>query len=107
MGSIVIYDNARGDTRVKNNIAVRGNFIARYDKQKEDTSLKYVEAGVSIFRKQLLNLIEADRFVSLENDIFPILIKNKELTGYRSKKRFYDIGTFERLSSFKHFEFEP
>lgn len=104
-GSVVIYDNTAGDTNVKNNITIDGNLITIYDKNKEDARLKYVEAGVSIFRKQLLNLIEGNRFVSLENDIFPVLIENKELTGYQSRTRFYDIGTFDRLNLFQSFEF--
>lgn len=105
-GSIVIYDNAMGDTDVKNNIAIEGGLIIRYDKNKEDSSLKYVEAGASIFRKDLLALIGKNRFVSLENEIFPILIKNKELTVYKSKTRFCDIGTFERLDYFKSSRFK-
>ena len=104
IGSIVIYDNAHGDTKVKNNIAMEGNFITKYDKRKEDANLKYVEAGASIFKKELLNLIEESQFVSLENDIFPVLIKNKELTGYPSSVGFCDIGTFERLNLFKGFK---
>ena len=103
-GSIVIYDNAMGDAGVKNNIAIEGNLIIEYDKSKDDPCLKYVEAGASIFRKRLLNLIEGNRFVSLENDIFPILIENKELTAYQSKLRFYDIGTFDRLNNFGNYK---
>ena len=107
MGSIVIYNNTMGDTDVKNNIAINGDRIIRYDKNKDDPFLKYVEAGVSIFRKQLLDLIEANQLVSLENDIFPILIKNKALTGYQSPVKFCDIGTFDRLNLFQNFGFKP
>lgn len=103
-GSIVIYDNTKGDSDVKNNIAIKDGLITGYDKNKEDSCLKYVEAGASIFRRKLLSLIPENRFVSLENEIFPILIKNKELTGYKSKTRFYDIGTLGRLDYFKGFK---
>lgn len=103
-GSVVIYDNTMGDTNVKNNITIDGNLITIYDKNKKDARLKYVEAGVSIFRKRLLNLIDGNRFVSLENDIFPVLINQHELTGYKSKTRFYDIGTLDRLNLFQGFK---
>lgn len=103
-GSIVIYDNAMGDSDVKNNIAIEDDIITRYDKDKWDSSLKYVEAGASIFKREILSLVPDKKFVSLENEIFPILIKNKELTGYKSKTRFYDIGTLERLNYFRGFE---
>jgi len=107
IGALVIYDNAHGDTRVKNNIAIEGDLIIKYDKVNEDKSLKYVEAGASIFRRQVLGIIDDNRFVSLENDIFPLLIKNKELTGYQSKSRFYDIGACDRLSCFENSKFKP
>lgn len=100
-GSIVIYDNTMCDTNVKSNVAIEGNLITRYDKLKQDASLKYVEAGVSIFKKRVLGLIEENRHVSLENDIFPMLIKNKDLAGYQAKVRFCDIGTFQGLEYFK------
>lgn len=100
-GAIVVYDNKTGDTGVRNNIAIEGNSVISYAKGKEDPCLKYVEAGVSIFNKRLLDLIDKNRAVSLENDIFPILIKNRELAGYQSKTMFYDIGTFDRLSLFQ------
>lgn len=104
IGSIVIYDNAMGNSDVKSNISVKTGFITRYDKNAEDPSLNYVEAGASIFKRELLALIPENRFVSLENEIFPVLIKNKELTGYKSKMRFYDIGTLDRLNYFKGFK---
>lgn len=100
LGSIVIYDNLLGDTNVKNNIAIKGDLITRYDKINTDSSLKYVEAGVSIFKKELLDLIVEHRVVSLENDIFSGLITNRKLSGYKSKTRFFDIGTLDRLNYF-------
>ena len=100
----MIYDNAMGNSDVKSNISVKTGFITRYDKNAEDPSLNYVEAGASIFKRELLALIPENRFVSLENEIFPVLIKNKELTGYKSKMRFYDIGTLDRLNYFKGFK---
>lgn len=106
IGSVVIYDNAMGDTEVKNNVAVEGDLIIRYEKHKDDPSLRYVEAGVSMFKKGLLEAIEPGRPVSLENDIFPLLVKNRELTGYKSKAGFCDIGTPERLSRFKELGLE-
>lgn len=100
-GAIVIYDNKNSNTGVKNNIAVDGDMVIKYDKNKGDPCLRYVEAGVSIFKKSLLDFIDRDRVASLENDIFPILIEKGELAGYKSKTRFYDIGTFDRLKIFQ------
>ena len=104
IGAIAIYDNSKGDTSVKNNIAIMEDSIIKYDKNKEDACLKYVEAGAAVFNKRMLNFIEENKCISLENDIFPLLIRSKELSGYKSQQRFYDIGTFDRLSIFQNFK---
>lgn len=101
VGAVAIYNNASGDTGVKNNIALEGDIVTGYYKDKDEPSLKYVEAGASIFRKDVLRLMRKNSFMSLENEIFPLLIKDKELRGYKSERRFYDIGTLQRLEYFK------
>ena len=103
IGSIIIYDNTMDNTEVRNNIAMESNLITKYAKNSEDVSLRYVEAGVSAFNKNLLSFIEPGKAVSLESDILPMLIKEKELAGYQSKQRFYDIGTVDRLNLFRDF----
>jgi NDP-sugar pyrophosphorylase family protein len=40
--------------------------------------------------------------VSLEQEIFPKLIASRELLGFVTKQRFYDIGTPERLERIAH-----
>ena len=53
-----------------------------------------------MFKRDILNLIPANQRISLEEDIFPILIQKKELIAYPTNQRFYDIGTFERIKIF-------
>lgn len=97
-GVVVVYDN-RDDTTVRNNIALEPDgSVCRYAKDAApDASLKYVDAGVLAFRKTLLSWIPARGKVSLEKEVFPELIAQRELRAYVTRQRFYDIGTPERL----------
>ncbi|MFC1511177.1 NDP-sugar synthase [Candidatus Margulisiibacteriota bacterium] len=62
---------------------------------------KYVDAGVQVFSKSVLDLIPDRAFVSLEVDIFPELIARNDLTAYVTDQRYYDLGTPERLEFIK------
>lgn len=103
-GLVVVYDNSLADTSVRNNIALDDDgFVVRYDKEAQGGSqLAYVEAGVLAFRRSILELIPAG-VVSLEKEIYPKLIARRQLTAYRTRQRFYDIGTPERLRSIEAF----
>lgn len=96
-GMLVVYNN-KHLTDVPNNVSIdENNIVTKYIKNTKDQSLKFVEAGVMAFRKEILNLIEPNKFVSLEEDIFPILIQQGQLSAYVTNKKFYDIGTPSRL----------
>jgi NDP-sugar pyrophosphorylase family protein len=94
---MVVYDNSLGDTSVRNNVAVGGSLVSRYDKASDDAELRYVEAGVLAFERSLVERIPARGVVSLEQDIFPVLIAEKQMAAYITTQRFYDIGTPARL----------
>ncbi|MEO8593022.1 MAG: sugar phosphate nucleotidyltransferase [Candidatus Solibacter sp.] len=98
VGLVTVFDGRLGDTRVRNNIALDAEgFVARYDKRDtDDPSLQYVEAGVLAFHRDLLPLIP-EGVVSLEQQIYPLLISRRQLAAYPTTQRFYDIGTPERL----------
>lgn len=96
-GLVVCYDNSLGID--KNNVCLESDGrISSYNKRDPDINANYVEAGVSILRKEILQLIPVLRtVVSLEEEIFPALIKAGQLNGYPTSQRYYDIGTPERL----------
>jgi NDP-sugar pyrophosphorylase family protein len=60
-----------------------------------------VDAGVMALKREVLDLIKPDRFVSLEEDIYPVLIRQGQLAAFITKERFYDIGTQARLRRIK------
>ena len=104
LGVVVVYDNALGDTAVRNNIALDASgLVSRYSKERvDDPNLTHVEAGVLSLRRAVVDLIPSSGKVSLETEIFPLLIARQELVAFVTRQRFYDIGTPDRLATFEH-----
>jgi mannose-1-phosphate guanylyltransferase len=104
IGMVVVYDNRLADTSVHNNVAVDGEgLVLRYEKEaREDSDLAFVEAGILAFRRSVVDMIP-EGVVSLEQQIFPELIAERQLRAYSTSQRFYDIGTPERLRVFEKY----
>ncbi len=98
-GAMAVYDNALEDTDVNNNIALdKDGYVIRYDKQAaDDPQLTHVEAGVLAFDRSILQRLPAAGKISLEQQIFPQLIADRQLIAFPTRQRFYDIGTPDRL----------
>lgn len=104
IGAMVVYDNKYGDTTVPCNISIDKNMLVRkYEKNSADKNLHLVEAGVLAFNKTLLNFIPDKKIVSLEEEILPILIKQREIMGFVTSQKFYDIGLPNRLREFEEY----
>jgi NDP-sugar pyrophosphorylase family protein len=100
---MVVYDNQE-DTGVKNNVALDNDLmVVRYDKESSTSSLKYVEAGALVFRRETLSLIKEKDPVSLEKGLYPALIQQREMAAYVTQQRFYDIGTPKQQRVFAEF----
>jgi len=102
LGVILVYRDPAGDTTVHPNVALdRSGLVTRYDKTAAGAGLEYVEAGVSCFRRDVLDLLPDSGPdsppVSFEQCVFPLLIERRQLAGLPTWQRFYDIGTPERL----------
>jgi NDP-sugar pyrophosphorylase family protein len=100
-GLLVVYDNrervAPGNVRLDD-----GELVAEYRKH-ADAKGGYVDAGVQVFKKMILDLIPDGRVVSLEQEVFPKLIAERRLGAYPTSTRYYDIGTPERLAGFERY----
>jgi len=94
MGLMVVYKNY--NRLDYSNIKVRGKYITNYYTDKNKRRLVYIDYGLSIFRKSVLDLIPSNKKESL-NKIFIKLIKQKELLAYRTNQRFYEIGSRKGL----------
>ncbi len=105
-GSLVVYDNRRGDTSVRNNVAIDANgYVARYAKDDPVAAgLTHVDAGVAAFVKPALHLLEdAGERPSLEAGLYTRLIERRSLLAHETAQRFYDIGTPERLQAIEEY----
>jgi len=61
-----------------------------------ETKSKWINAGVYIFNKKILNFIPYGKNYSLERSVFPeILSKGKTMIGFKSDAYWIDIGTME------------
>ncbi len=62
---------------------------------------KIMNAGVYLFNKKIFNFIKK-KFVSLENEVLPELIKRRKLCGQISKGKFIDIGILKNYNIAKN-----
>jgi len=98
LGVMVVFKNR--SKIIPNNVKINKNNQIIFYNKKGDRRANGIDAGVQIFKKKILSLIKANEKVSLEEDIFPMLIKRQELIAYPIKQRFYDIGTLKGLKIF-------
>jgi NDP-sugar pyrophosphorylase family protein len=97
-GTIVTFTNEI--KIVRNNVEIDGkNQVISYNKQQE-CKANCVDAGVLVFKKDIVNLMPDGQKFSLEESVYPQLIAQKQFMAYPTSQRFYDIGTFERLQKF-------
>jgi NDP-sugar pyrophosphorylase family protein len=71
-------------------------FIHAYDKRNPE-GLNGVDAGVSVYRREVLATAPAGRPFSFEEELLPHLIARRGLRGFLTRERFYDMGTPENL----------
>lgn len=86
-------DNPGGNIEVD-----RDGFVTCYGKQ-----LTFVNSGFALYNRRLLDYIPSGNKVSLEDEVFPVLIKNKQLKADIITKPFYDMGTFPMLAKTEEF----
>ncbi len=84
------------------NTVVEENLVKRYSKKEKTRGMVHIDYGVNLFRKEVLDLIPANEFHSLE-DLFPRLIDSGQLLAYEIAERFYEIGSTQGLEEFRHF----
>ena len=94
-GSITLVKNDfYKSNRKLSTLALRENKIIYQDKS------NFMNGGIYFFKKKIFKLIK-NKNTSLENDILPNLIKNKKISGIKTKNFFLDIGTPENFKKAK------
>ena len=66
-------------------------FIEKPKEYKNDQE-HCINGGMYIFKREILNYVEL-REMSIEKEVFPIIVKNKQMKIYRHKGIWADIGT--------------
>lgn len=95
-----VYKNY--DRYERSNTVIKGGLVKKFSKKEEAKDMVYIEYGANIFRKEALELIPESLPYSLE-ELFPELIRRKELLAYEVRERFYQIGSPEGLEEFKRY----
>ncbi|MBI2069792.1 MAG: nucleotidyltransferase family protein [Elusimicrobia bacterium] len=102
-GLLSIYDAGKENLGTPGNIELNGQGrILAYSKKRSQPA-PFVDAGASCWRRQIIDLIPPGKPVSLEEDIYPGLIREGTLAVYKAEARFYDIGTPERVEAFEQY----
>jgi len=97
LGLMVVYKNR--DRYERSNVVVRGHFVAAYDKHHRLPEMEYIDFGVSILRKEALRHVRPGQTSALE-ELHADLITQHQLLAYKTRRRFYEIGSPQGLSEF-------
>ena len=63
-------------------------------KEKEDVHIPgWINAGLCYLNNDIFKYIPKDKFVSLEREVFPILVREKNLKMVKNDGYWYDVGT--------------
>lgn len=69
-------------------------FVEKPDKEKATSNL--ISSGFYLFEPDVLKVVEGKTKFMIEKEIFPALVKEKELAYYKINTPWFDIGTPER-----------
>lgn len=94
MGMMTVYKN--NSKYVSNNTAIKNKLVTKYDKS-NSIEFEYVDYGISIFRKKVLDFFPREKNLDL-TILNQKLIFMNELAAYEVYQKFYEIGTFEGIA---------
>lgn len=93
--TVTVYSNKKGITK-SNMFVEKDGYITIYDKSRTNQNVNGVDAGYFIVKKKIIDLMPIDDF-SFEKVIFPILIEQRQFSGYLTDQRYYSIGSLDRI----------
>ena len=97
---MVVYKNH--DKYDKSNVVVKNGMVKKYDKKHKTKDMIYIDYGVSILRKKVLDMIPRNEVYSLE-ELVPALINQNEMLAFETRERFFEIGSYRGLEEFKKY----
>lgn len=94
-----LYDNS--------NLNVQDGLVSAYDKANPDGKLVYIDAGLSLLKKEWLTQIPSHRPSSLE-ELYRKIIDSRKMLAYQTEQRFYEIGSPRGLRELRELmEYRP
>lgn len=97
---MTVYENKNNFDR--SNVIYRNGMIENYQKIHVTQDMNYIDYGLSILNK--------NQFISRKNkicfdlsEVYRELVVKKELAGYVTSQRFYEIGSFKGLAETEDF----
>ena len=97
LGLLVAYENP--DRALENNLALGSDRLVTAYHRHNPAGLTHVDAGLGVFSKRVLQFIPSALRVSLEEEVYPMLIHRNQLAGFSTPQRFYDMGSFAGLEA--------
>ena len=94
-GLMTVY---RNDGRLApSNVLFDSKQILAYDKARPTAEMHHIDYGLSVLRADVFDGVPVDRPTDLA-EIFAALIHRRELAGFESPERFYEIGSPEGIA---------
>ena len=95
---MAVYRNEnRFDT---SDVIVENQLVTVYDKTHPRPDMVYINAGLSVMRKDAMVLIPPGKSVSVQQ-FFAEFLDKQQLLAFEVSQRFYEIGSFSGLSDFQ------
>lgn len=95
----VIKNNNKWD---KSNVVFDGDNIIKYDKNNITSEMEFIDYGLGVFNRKYFEELRENEIFDLAN-LYEHLVEQKEILGYETEKRFYEIGSFNGIEEFKKF----
>lgn len=86
----------------KSNVVARDGRVVAYDRHRKSPSMEFIDYGMQLFKKEVLDLIPEDRFVDLDV-VYRRLIAEDRLAAFEVNETFYEIGSIGGLARFKEY----
>jgi NDP-sugar pyrophosphorylase family protein len=93
LGLMTVIRNA--DRWDRSNAVFQEGRLTCYDKQNRSASMRYIDYGVQLLRREAFDTVRAGRFDL--SDLYRDLVARNEMIGYEVFNRFYEIGTPQSL----------
>ncbi len=80
-------------------VELEGGWVKRFleKPKKGETSSRLINAGVALIEPKIFDLLpKRPKPISIEKEVYPMLVQKKQLAGYPFSGQWFDTGTVER-----------